>query len=135
MTKKSLKMIIRIVLIIAFIKHYISISSICKKSYPGGHPYLIRGTHLGSCQSWDCQSINNNILLLHHVAIFSRKKQKLAAKLVLTFCQLKKREKKILYPPQPPCDVVPLFKLPVENNKHPNLRWRRKRVGVDCPVL
>ena len=49
MIKKSLKMIIRIVLIIAFIKHYILTSSICKKSYPGGQPYLIRGTHLGSC--------------------------------------------------------------------------------------
>ena len=41
----------------------------------------------------------------------------------------KKKRKKILYPPQPPCDVVPLFKLPVENNNHPNLRWRRKRGG------
>ena len=41
----------------------------------------------------------------------------------------KKKREKILYPPQPPCDVVPLFKLPAENNKHPNLRWRRKRVG------
>ena len=50
-------MIISIFLIIAFIKCYILISSIYNKNYPGGQPYLIRGTHLGSCQSWDCQSI------------------------------------------------------------------------------
>ena len=42
-------MIISILLIIAFIKRYILISSICNKNYPGGQPYLIRGTHLGSC--------------------------------------------------------------------------------------
>ena len=27
-------------------------------------------------------------------------------------------------PPSPPCNVVPLFELPLENNKHPNFKWR-----------
>ena len=26
--------------------------------------------------------------------------------------------------PYPPCNVVPLFELPVENNKHPYFEWR-----------
>ena len=31
-----------------------------------------------------------------------------------------RRGKKAFPPPSPPCNVVPLFELPVENNKHPN---------------
>ena len=34
----------------------------------------------------------------------------------------------------PPCNVVLLFELPIENNKHPNFEWREAR-GVDCFVL
>ena len=26
--------------------------------------------------------------------------------------------------PHPPCNVVLLFELPVENNKHPNFEWK-----------
>ena len=40
------------------------------------------------------------------------------------------------FPPQPPpWEVVPLFELPVGNNKHPNFEWRGDRRGVDCFVL
>ena len=36
-----------------------------------------------------------------------------------------KREKIALSPPpSPPYNVVPLFELPLENNKHPNFEWR-----------
>ena len=34
----------------------------------------------------------------------------------------------------PPCNVVVLSELPIENNKHPNFEWREAR-GVDCFVL
>ena len=35
---------------------------------------------------------------------------------------------KIAFPsPSPPCNVVPLFELPEENNKHPNFAWRSGR--------
>ena len=34
-------------------------------------------------------------------------------------------------PPSPPCNVVPLFWLPIENSKHPNFEWRGQRRGTD----
>ena len=34
-------------------------------------------------------------------------------------------------PPSPPCNVVPLFELPLENKKHPNFEWRGQGRGVD----
>ena len=27
-------------------------------------------------------------------------------------------------PPSSPCNVVPMFELPIENSKHPNFEWR-----------
>ena len=32
--------------------------------------------------------------------------------------------------PSPPCNVVPMFKLPKENNKHPNFEWRGQGRGA-----
>ena len=46
-----------------------------------------------------------------------------------------KREKYSFSPPFPPCNVVPLFELPIENNKHPNFEWRGQGRGVDSFVL
>ena len=37
-------------------------------------------------------------------------------------------------PPSPPCNVVPLFELPLENKKHPNFEWRGQGRGVDSYV-
>ena len=37
-------------------------------------------------------------------------------------------ENKGFSPPSPPCNVVPLFELPIENNKHPD--FERKEGGV-----
>ena len=37
---------------------------------------------------------------------------------------LSKGENKAFSPPSPPCNVVLLFKLPIENHKHPNFEWR-----------
>ena len=34
-----------------------------------------------------------------------------------------------------PCNVVPMFELPIENNKHPNFELREQRRGVDSFVL
>ena len=33
--------------------------------------------------------------------------------------------------PSPPCNVVPLFWLPIENNKHPNFEWRGQGRDAD----
>ena len=42
---------------------------------------------------------------------------------------------KIMFPhPSPPCNVVPLFELPLENKKHPNFEWRGQGRGVDSYV-
>ena len=38
-------------------------------------------------------------------------------------------------PPSPPCNVVLLFELLIENNKHPNFEWRGQRRSVDTFVL
>ena len=38
-------------------------------------------------------------------------------------------------PPSHPCNVVPMFKLPIENNKHPNFEWRGQGRGEDSFVL
>ena len=38
-------------------------------------------------------------------------------------------------PPTPPCNAVPMFKLPVENNKHPNSKWRRQGRDADSILL
>ena len=36
----------------------------------------------------------------------------------------KEENYKAFSPPSPPCNVVPLFELRIENNKHPNFVWR-----------
>jgi len=42
----------------------------------------------------------------------------------------------IAFPPSSlPCNVVPLFELPLENNKHPYFEWRGQGRGVDSFVL
>ena len=46
-----------------------------------------------------------------------------------------KRRKYSFPPPSPPCNVVPLFQLPIENNKHPNFEWRGQGRGGDSFVL
>ena len=44
---------------------------------------------------------------------------------------LTSKEENIAFPPpSPPCNVVPLFKLPLENNKHPSFEWRGQGRGV-----
>ena len=45
-----------------------------------------------------------------------------------------KREKITFPRPSPPCSVVPLFELPLENKKHPNFEWRGQGRGVDSYV-
>ena len=45
-----------------------------------------------------------------------------------------KREKITFPRPSPPCNVVPLFELPLENKKHPNFEWRGQGRGVDSYV-
>ena len=38
-------------------------------------------------------------------------------------------------PPSPLCNVVPLFELPTDNNKHSNFERRGEQRGVDSFVL
>ena len=45
-----------------------------------------------------------------------------------------KGEKIAFPPPFPPCNVVPLFELPLENKKHPNFEWRGQGRGVNSYV-
>ena len=45
------------------------------------------------------------------------------------------RKKYSFSPPFFPCNVVLLFELPIENNKHPNFEWRGQGRGVDSFVL
>ena len=40
------------------------------------------------------------------------------------FYWLQKEEIWLFFPPFPPCNIVPMFELPTENNKHPNFEWR-----------
>ena len=44
-------------------------------------------------------------------------------------------EEIVFPPPSPPCNVVPLFELPLENNKHPTFEWSGGGRGVDSFVL
>ena len=52
-----------------------------------------------------------------------------------TFYLLQKEENIAFPPPSPPCNVVPMFELPIENNKHPNFERRGQGRGVDSFVL
>ena len=45
-----------------------------------------------------------------------------------------KGEKIAFPPPSPPCNVVPLFELSLENKKHPNFEWKGQGRGVDSYV-
>ena len=45
-----------------------------------------------------------------------------------------KGEKIAFPPPSRPCNVVPLFELPLENKKHPNFEWKGQGRGVDSHV-
>ena len=38
-------------------------------------------------------------------------------------------------PPSPPCNVVPMFELPIDNDKHLNFEWRGQRRGADSFVF
>ena len=40
-----------------------------------------------------------------------------------------------LHPPSPPCNVVPLYKLSVINDKNPNFEWRRWIEGLQIVLL
>ena len=51
----------------------------------------------------------------------------------LRFTDFKRR--KYSPPPSPPCNVVPLFELPIENNKRPNFEWMGQGRGVDSLIL
>ena len=33
-------------------------------------------------------------------------------------------------PPSPPCNAVLMFKLPIQDNKHPNFEWRGQGRGA-----
>ena len=46
-----------------------------------------------------------------------------------------KGENKAFPSSSPSCNIVPLFELPIENNKYPNFNRREGRRGVDSLVL
>ena len=51
------------------------------------------------------------------------------------FLPTSKRGNKAFPPPSPPCNVVPLFKLAIENIKHPNFEWKGGGRFLDSFVL
>ena len=53
----------------------------------------------------------------------------------LHFTDFKRRKYRFFSPPFSPCNLVPMFGLPIENNKHPNFEWRGQGRGVDSFVL
>ena len=54
----------------------------------------------------------------------------------LCFTDFKRRKYRFSSdPPFSPCNVVPMFELPIENNKHPNFEWRGQGRGVNSFVL
>ena len=53
----------------------------------------------------------------------------------LTFSWLPQGGKIAFRPPSHPGNVVPLFKLPLKNNKHTNFEWKGQARGVDSYVL
>ena len=71
------------------------------------------------------------------------KKLQLATKLVEKFCYkgppkrfaYLKTENKAFPSLPPPCNVVLLFGIPIENSKHLNFEWRGGERGVNCFVL
>ena len=46
-----------------------------------------------------------------------------------------KRENKAFPSLPPPCNIVLLFEIPIENSKHLNFEWRGGERGVNCFVL
>ena len=71
-------------------------------------------------------------MLVVYSVILVRKKSNCLNRPLLT----SKRENtcKAFPPPSPPCNVVPLFEIPIENNKHPNFEWRVGKRGMDSFV-
>ena len=87
---------------------------------------------------WD--SINStNLTFAPNLAY----EQQSATKLVETLCRKEafnvfltsKGENVAFPPPSLPCSIVPLFELPLENNKHHSFEWRGRGRGVDSYVL
>ena len=67
-----------------------------------GDGHCVLGTKIGDKISWETIAVKG----LSDVSLTS------------------KGENKAFPPPSPPYNVVPLFELPIENNKHLNLEWR-----------
>ena len=57
----------------------------------------------------------------------------LALKVLFDVFRTSKGKKIAFPPPSSPCNVVPLFELPLENKKHPNFEWRGE--GRGCGFL
>ena len=91
----------------------------------------------GMCCEW-FSSTFNSINLVFSPDSYNRRQNELRhlALKGLSDIFLTSKEKNIAFPPpSPPFNVVPLFELPLENNKHPNFEWRGQGWGVDCYVL
>ena len=92
----------------------------------------------GMCCEWFSSSTFNSINLVFSPDSYNRRQNELRhlALKGLSDIFLTSKEENIAFPPpSPPFNVVPLFELPLENNKHPNFEWRGQGWGVDCYVL
>ena len=92
----------------------------------------------GMCCEWFSSSTFNSFNLVFSLDSYNRRQNELRhlALKGLFDVFLTSKEENIAFPPlSPPFNVVPLFELPLENNKHPNFEWRGQGWGVDCYVL
>ena len=92
----------------------------------------------GMCCEWFSSSTFNSINLVISPDSYNRQQNELrhlALKGLFDIFLTSKEENIAFPPPSAPFNVVPLFELPLENNKHPNFEWRGQGWGVDCYVL
>ena len=92
----------------------------------------------GMCFEWFSSSTFISINLVFSADSYNRRQNELRhlALKGLFGVFLASKEENIAFPStSPPFNAVPLFELPLENNKHSNLEWRGQGRGVDCYVL
>ena len=92
----------------------------------------------GMCCEWFFSSTLTSINLVFSPDSYNRWQNELrhlALKGLFDVFLTSKEENTVFPPPSPPFNVVPLFELPLENNKHPNFERRGQGQGVDSYIL
>ena len=99
--------------------------------------------YLGICMAmqgcvWQCRALYDYVGICMAMQGYNRRQNELrhfAQKWAFLRFMNFKRRKYSFPPPSPPCNVVPLFQLPIENKKLPNFEWRGQGRGANSFVL